>query len=74
MKMRDVMIGLFLILALCGAPTAGAFAGESRGPRIHIGEGRFDFGTVAAGSLPEHTFDIKNVGDEVLEIRQVQPT
>lgn len=73
MKMRYVMTVLFLILALCGSP-ASAFASDPPGPRIHIGEGRFEFGTVTAGSLPEHIFDIKNVGDEVLEIRQVQPT
>lgn len=73
MKMSSAMTVLFLILALCGSP-ATASAGDPPAPRIHIGEGRFDFGTVAAGSRPEHIFDIKNVGDEVLEIRQVQPT
>ena len=73
MKMRYVMAVLFLILALCGSP-AGASASDPPAPRIHIGEGRFDFGTVAAGSRPEHIFDIKNVGDEVLEISKVQPT
>lgn len=72
--MRYVMTVLFLVLALCGSPADDAAATELQGPRIYIGEGRFDFGTVAAGSQPEHIFEIKNVGDEVLEIRQVQPT
>ncbi|MHB8843198.1 MAG: DUF1573 domain-containing protein [Nitrospirota bacterium] len=71
--MRSVMAVLFIILALFGSP-ASAFAGDPPGPRIHVGEGRFDFGTVAAGSQPEHIFEIKNTGDEVLEIQKVQPT
>jgi hypothetical protein len=63
-----------LFLVLSGAPAGDASAVEQQGPRIYIGEGRFDFGSVAAGRQPEHTFEIKNVGDEVLEIRKVQPT
>jgi hypothetical protein len=66
------MTVLFLVLG--GVPAGDASVGEPQGPRIYIGEGPFDFGSVAAGSQPEHIFEIKNVGDKVLEIRHVQPT
>jgi hypothetical protein len=39
-----------------------------------VQESNFDFGTVKPGSQPEHIFEIKNVGDEVLDIQRVQPT
>jgi hypothetical protein len=65
---------LFLVLVLGGTLAGDVSAGGSQGPRIYIGEGRFDFGTVAAGSQPAHIFEIKNVGNEVLELRKVQPT
>jgi len=66
---------LFLMLVLAAVAIAGAaFAGERQGPRIYVKESKFDFGTVSAGSQPEHIFEIMNVGDDVLEIRQIQPT
>jgi len=58
-------------LVLCAAFSAAA---ERQGPRIYLQESRFDLGTVAQGAVPEHIFEIKNVGDEVLEIGRVQPT
>jgi hypothetical protein len=65
-----VITVLFLVLG--GVPAGDASAGEPQGPRIYVGEERFDFGSVAPGSQPEHIFEIKNVGDEVLEIRKIQ--
>jgi hypothetical protein len=72
--MKTIYVIAVLFLFLGGVPAGDSSAGEQQGPRIYVGEGRFDFGSVAAGSLPEHIFKIKNVGDEVLEIRKVQPT
>ena len=73
-RVKTIYLIVILFLVLGGVPAGDAFAGEPQGPRIYVGEGRFDFGSVAAGSQPEHIFEIKNMGDEVLEIRQVQPT
>lgn len=49
-------------------------AGERQGPRISVKEARFDLGTVDQGTQAEHIFEIKNIGDEPLEITQIQPT
>jgi hypothetical protein len=49
-------------------------AGERQGPRISVKDPRYDFGVVAQGARPEHIFEIKNIGDELLEIKQLQPT
>lgn len=64
------LAALVLALTMHGA----AFAAQRQGPRIYVQEGRFDLGTVDQGTVPEHIFEIKNLGDEVLEIRQIQPT
>jgi hypothetical protein len=60
------------VAVLCLAVTLSA--AERQGPRIYLQESRFDLGTVTQGAVPEHVFEIKNVGDEVLEIGRVQPT
>jgi len=54
--------------------TGGLSAGERQGPRISVDEARFDIGTVRQGAQPEHIFEIKNIGDELLEITQIRPT
>ena len=63
------------VLALAVMACAGSLsAGERQGPRISVKDSRFDFGMVSQGTQPEHIFEIKNVGDEPLEITQIQPT
>jgi hypothetical protein len=39
-----------------------------------VKDSKFDFGTVRQGTQPEHIFEVKNVGDEVLDIQRIQPT
>ena len=75
-KIAKIMSKVGLALLALAVVTAGtaAFAGERQGPRISVKESNFDFGTVSPGSQPEHIFEIKNVGDEVLDIQRVQPT
>lgn len=72
MRMKKAGISI-LVLAAVAIASAG-FAGELQGPRIQVKDSKFDFGTVRPGAQPEHIFEIKNVGDEVLEIQRVQPT
>lgn len=72
MLMKNASIAI-VVLAVVAIAAAG-FAGERQGPRIYVKESRFDFGTVRPGAQPEHIFEIKNVGDEVLHIQRVQPT
>jgi hypothetical protein len=66
--------GVSMLVVAAVAIAAAGFAGERQGPRIYVQESNFDFGTVKPGAQPEHIFEIKNAGDEVLDIRRVQPT
>lgn len=62
-----------LVLAVVAVAAAGS-AGERQGPRIYVKDSKFDFGTVRPGTQQEHVFEIRNTGDEVLDIQRVQPT
>jgi hypothetical protein len=68
--MRGILAGLVLGLVLQGAVVAA----ERQGPRIYVHESRFDLGSVVQGAVPEHVFEIRNLGDEVLEIGRIHPT
>ena len=72
MLMKKTRILMLVVAAV--AITAAGYAGELPGPRIYVKESHFDFGTVRPGAQPEHIFEIKNVGNEVLDIQRVQPT
>jgi hypothetical protein len=66
---------VILLLVLVAAVLPGSVsAGERQGPKISVKDARFDFGVVSQGTRPEHIFEIKNTGDEPLEITQIQPT
>ena len=67
-------VGISVLLMAAVAIAGGISAGERQGPRISVKDARFDFGTVKQGAQPEHIFEIKNIGDELLEITQIQPT
>ena len=65
---------LLLCIVMTFMISVSVTAAERQGPKIAVKESRFDFGMVEQGAQPEHVFEIVNTGDEVLEIRQVQPT
>jgi hypothetical protein len=72
--MRMNMIGIS-VLVLATVVVSGVLAAdERRGPRILVKDARFDLGRVEEGAQPEHIFEILNTGDDVLEIKQIQPT
>jgi hypothetical protein len=73
-RLKTADRGILAILVLALMMHTVAIAAERQGPRIYVQEGRFDLGTVEQGAVPEHIFEIKNLGDEVLEIGRVQPT
>lgn len=54
------------------APSAQPEA-ETQGPRISLVEPVKNFGQVAQGKILQHDYEIRNLGDEVLEISQVVP-
>ena len=72
MHMNKVGISVLALAAVVLA--GGVSAGERQGPRISVKDSRFDFGMVDPGAQPEHIFEITNIGDELLEIKQIQPT
>ena len=67
-------VGISVLVLAMFVLAGSVSAGEHQGPRISVKEDRFDFGTVAQGTQAEHIFEIKNTGDELLEITQIQPT
>jgi len=45
---------------------------EKSPARLHIGEKHWNFGSVIVGDKPNHVFTLKNVGDEVLHIQDIE--
>jgi len=66
--------GMLTLVFAAMATAITGFAGERQGPRIQVQVSTFDFGTVKQGTRPEHIFEIKNIGDEILDIERIQPT
>ena len=60
--------GLIWIVLLLGFPL-GAAAGI--GPKAQVLETTYDFGKVFEDRELKHTFEIKNIGDAVLEITDI---
>lgn len=77
MKSRNVFFA-FLILAIVGLAAYGYFKSipavkneTGNLPEIKISPKTFDFGKVRYGDLLEHSFRLKNTGEEILEIKEV---
>ena len=60
--------GLIWIVLLLSAPL-GAIAGV--GPKVQVPETTFDFGEIFEDRPLSHTFIIKNIGDALLEIKDI---
>lgn len=58
-------------VALAAGPSG---MGAAVGPRIEFDSAVLDFGKAAAGKVIDHNFVFTNTGDEMLEIKDVQPT
>jgi hypothetical protein len=48
--------------------------GFAKGPRIHVDAPEYNFGIADSQSVIEHTFVIKNTGDETLDVASVKST
>ena len=59
---------LILMLLLLGAPLAAA---ATPGPKAEVPETAFDFGEIFEDRELTHTFTIKNIGDALLEIKDI---
>jgi Protein of unknown function (DUF1573) len=63
------LMGPILLLLPCGAVGAD----QPAGPKMVMKELEHDFKEVKEGEVIEHTFQVSNQGDQVLEIREVRP-
>ena len=59
---------LILMLLLLGVPLA---AMATLGPKAQVPETTFDFGEIFEDRELTHTFTIKNIGDALLEIKDI---
>jgi hypothetical protein len=60
----------YLLSALCSWP---ALAQEAQGPKMVLKERAFDFNKVREGEVISHAFEVRNEGDQALEIIRVRP-
>ena len=72
MKTLSIYIIRLMVLSLFVCPLVSA-AGEISGPRLVMEESTFEHEAVEQGEIIEHTFKIRNQGDETLEIKKVVP-
>lgn len=74
-KLKILLILGVVILVMAGygylKSTPGLENKEGSWPKIEITPQFFDFGEITYGQVVEYTFKIKNVGDEILEIKRV---
>jgi len=62
-----------LCVLLCFALFSSSSAQTPSGPSMVLPERSFDFREVEEGKVVEHTFKVLNKGDQVLEIKKVNP-
>jgi len=65
------IIVLILALATIGYLKATSGTLKEKNPKIEISPTSFDFGEVSFGTIAEKTFQLKNSGNEILEIQRV---
>ena len=71
--MNRALFGAFLLIICLFLCLPAGLAQQATGPRIVIEKKFFDAQEVKEGEIIEHTFTVNNKGDEVLEIRKVNP-
>lgn len=71
--MRRLLYGVFLLIVCLFLCLPTGLAQQATGPRIVIEKKFFNAQEVKEGEIIEHTFTVNNKGDEVLEIRKVNP-
>ena len=72
MKTLSIYAGMLMMLSLSVYPSI-AVAEEISGPRLVIKERIFEHAEVEQGAIVQHTFEVRNEGDETLEIKKVVP-
>ena len=78
MSQKTIIIAVIIILVIFGLATVGYFKAvpgvehqtENR-PQIELTPKTFNFNEIEYGSIAEHTFKVKNLGTETLEIKRI---
>lgn len=67
-----LIVGMVILgLVFYGYFTATPGIEREGGPKIEITPQSFNFGNVSYGKIAEYTFQVKNAGNEILEIKRV---
>jgi hypothetical protein len=70
MKKLVVIIVFMHVVGLVGLLPAQ----EPKGPKIIVREVQYDFGKVVQGTMASHVFEIRNGGNEPLDIERIAPS
>lgn len=74
---QKIIIFIVLLVIVLGLALFGYFKaipapqGQEQLPKIEITPKSFDFGQIEYGKVVEHTFQVKNLGEEILEIKKL---
>jgi len=71
--MEKKWLGATICFLMFVFSTYSAQAQQSQGPKMVLKEQVFDFGKVQQGEVIQHSFEVFNQGDQVLEIIRVKP-
>jgi len=71
--MKKILLFSLLCLPACFFFNSFTFAQPLSGPQMILEEKHHDFSEVNEGEVVEHSFKVKNLGDQVLEIQRVKP-
>jgi hypothetical protein len=71
--MKKILLFSLLCLPVSFFFNPFTFAQPLSGPRMILEEKHHDFNEVNEGEEVEHSFKVKNLGDQVLEIQRVKP-
>ena len=71
--MKRAVFGALLLIILMFLGLSWGIAQQATGPSMAIDEKSFDAREVKEGEVIEHTFTVRNMGGEALEIRKVSP-
>jgi hypothetical protein len=70
MKKIIAVVVVVLVIGFAGLLPAQ----ESKGPKIIAKEVQYDFGKVVEGTVASHVFEIRNGGNEPLDIERIMPS
>lgn len=73
--MREYLRYIFLCLVAVTTGISGAYAGDQveRKPRLELSHDQFYFGYLPAGAIVQHSYWIRNKGNDTLQIISVKP-